>query len=550
MANIALNIAIFLPAVAAIVIWNLPERRADLAKVLSLVTGTLIFMLGFGLWLALPATGLLAETHVPWIKLSEGGLTLLDISYHVGLDAISGSLVALTGLLVPLSVWCSFSSIRKREREYYAWMMGLTAAMVGVFAARDLLLFYIFFEFTLVPLYFLIGIWGGSERRYAANKFFLYTFVGSVITFAGILYLVIRTAGGGTVTFDIATIVANVDVLTSGEQSLLFLALFCGFAIKVPFFPLHTWLPLAHTEAPTAGSVLLAGVLLKLGTYGFLRFALPMAPEGAVAWAQVMGWLAIVGIIYGALCSWVQTDVKKLVAYSSVSHLGFCMLGMFSLLPMGLSGSVLYMINHGLSTGALFLVVGMIYERYHTRDMNKLGGLATQMPVMAFFLVLFTLSSVGLPGLNGFISEFTVLFAAYNSPLLGPLYGTLGATGILLGAIYMLYMAGRVLFGPVNEPEDTPDLVAVKTQDLNGREIAILTPIAVLCIVLGIAPRLLTDKLDPVLRTDILDQVQPAVTAYLGNCSSNKLALADTLFNGTVSPDPTVSSTPNAMRED
>jgi NADH-quinone oxidoreductase subunit M len=354
----------------------------------------------------------------------------------------------------------------------------------------------------------------------------------------------------GTVTFDIATIVANVDVLTSGEQSLLFLALFCGFAIKVPFFPLHTWLPLAHTEAPTAGSVLLAGVLLKLGTYGFLRFALPMAPEGAVAWAQVMGWLAIVGIIYGALCSWVQTDVKKLVAYSSVSHLGFCMLGMFSLLPMGLSGSVLYMINHGLSTGALFLVVGMIYERYHTRDMNKLGGLATQMPVMAFFLVLFTLSSVGLPGLNGFISEFTVLFAAYNSPLLGPLYGTLGATGILLGAIYMLYMAGRVLFGPVNEPEDTPDLVAVKTQDLNGREIAILTPIAVLCIVLGIAPRLLTDKLDPVLRTDILDQVQPAVTAYLGNCSSNKLALADTLFNGTVSPDPTVSSTPNAMRED
>ena len=369
-----------------------------------------------------------------------------------------------------------------------------------------------------------------------------------MITFAGILYLVIRTAQAGVVSFDIATITANVDVLSLTEQSLLFLALFAGFAIKVPFFPLHTWLPLAHTEAPTAGSVLLAGVLLKLGTYGFLRFALPMAPLGAVHWAHLMGYLAIAGVIYGALCSWVQNDVKKLVAYSSVSHLGFCMLGMFSLEPMGLSGSVLYMINHGLSTGALFLVVGMIYERYHTRDMNKLGGLATQMPVMAFFLVLFTLSSVGLPGLNGFISEFTVLFAAYNSPILGPLFGTLGATGILLGAIYMLYMAGRVLFGPVNEPEHTPDLAVLKTQDLNAREITILVPLAILVVVLGVAPRLITDKLDPVLRTDILEQVQPAVAAYYGHESSDELVLAKTMF--AESDDMTTEATGLLARED
>jgi NADH-quinone oxidoreductase subunit M len=403
-------------------------------------------------------------------------------------------------------------------REYYAWLLFLTAGMFGVFAARDVLLFYVFFEFTLVPLYFLIGIWGGGDRRYAANKFFLYTFAGSVITFSGILYLAARAAalakaagGGFLVSFDLLRL--SSVALTTDEQILLFAAFFAGFAIKVPFFPLHTWLPLAHTEAPTAGSVLLAGVLLKLGTYGFLRFSLPMVPEGAVYWAQAMGWLAVIGIIYGALCCWVQQDVKKLVAYSSVSHLGFCMLGMFSLVPVGLSGSVLYMINHGLSTGALFLCVGMIYERYHTRDMNQLGGLAKQMPILAFFLMVFTFSSVGLPGLNGFVSEFTVLFAAYNSPVLGPLFGALGATGILLGAIYMLYMAGKVLFGPLQEPHHTPDLAAVGTRDLNAREIATLAPLAVLCLVLGVAPRIITDPLDPALQTQVMQRVTAAMPA-------------------------------------
>ncbi len=514
MAAIGIHLLIFLPLVAAVVVWTLPERRKNIAPPFALAVGLILFVIGLLLWLNVSGTGLLGETFANWIAVGgEGGGGGLRISYHVGLDAISAPLVALTGLLVPLAVACGFASIKHRVREYYAWLLALSAGMFGVFVARDLLLFYIFFEFTLVPLYFLIGIWGGPERRWAANKFFIYTFVGSMITFTGIMYLALRAAalnGTGLISFDLAMLSA-LEGLSAAEQSLLFIAFFCGFAIKVPFFPLHTWLPLAHTEAPTAGSVLLAGVLLKLGTYGFLRFSLPMVPDGAVAWATFMGWLAIAGIIYGALCCWVQTDVKKLVAYSSVSHLGFCMLGMFSLLPIGLSGSVLYMVNHGISTGALFLVVGMIYERYHTRDMDKLGGLARPMPIMTFFLILFVLSSVGLPGLYGFVSEFTVLFAAYNSPTLGPIYGVCGATGILLGAIYMLYMAGKVLFGPVKEPAGTPDLSAGLTPDLNGREIAILTPLAIVIVLLGVYPRLITDTLDPALELQVMQRVNAAI---------------------------------------
>jgi NADH-quinone oxidoreductase subunit M len=520
---LALNLLIFLPLLAALAIVALPQRREHAAAAIALWTGLIALAAALHLWVSLPAAlaaegpaALLGRTNVSWISVGEqvtvAGQSRLDhgleLRYHVGLDALSLPLVALTALLVPLSVLCSLTAIRTRLREYYAWLMLLTAAMFGVFAARDLLLFYIFFEFTLVPLYFLIGVWGGSERRYAANKFFLFTFVGSVVTFAGIVYLAIRAAqiaNRGLIHFDLLE-VCNVAInqLSLTEQSLLFIAFFCGFAIKVPLFPLHTWLPLAHTEAPTAGSVLLAGVLLKLGTYGFLRVALPAVPLGVYEWAQALAALAVIGVVYGALCCWVQSDVKKLVAYSSVSHLGFCMLGMFALTPIGLSGSVLYMINHGLSTGALFLIVGMIYERYHTRNLDEIGGLARPMPVMAFFLVFFTLSSIGLPGLNGFVSEFTTLFAAFNSTTLGPWYGGLGAAGILLGAIYMLYAIGKVLFGPLKQPPHTPDLSAGLARDLNAREILILTPLAVLCLYLGVWPRAVTDRLDPLLQTEIL----------------------------------------------
>lgn len=542
---LGIHLLIFLPIAAAVVVWALPARLEAHAQRVALWTGLVVMAVSFLLWLRVGPEGLIGEAAASWIAVGtafDGEMVSgVRISYHVGLDAISAPLLALTGLLVPISVACGFASIRHRRREYYAWMLLLTAGMFGVFVARDVLLFYIFFEFTLVPLYFLIGIWGGSERRYAADKFFLYTFAGSVITFAGILYLAIRGAalrGVSLIDFDLLAL-SQVD-LSAGEQSILFVALFCGFAIKVPLFPLHTWLPLAHTEAPTAGSVLLAGILLKLGTYGFLRFSLPMVPLGTVEWAQVMGWLAVAGIIYGALCCWVQRDVKKLVAYSSVSHLGFCMLGMFSLAPIGLSGSVLYMVNHGISTGALFLCVGMIYDRYHTRDIEKLGGLARQMPIFAFFLVLFVLSSIGLPGLNGFVSEFTVLLAAYNSEILGPRFGVLGATGILLGAIYMLYMTGKLLFGPVKEPPHTPDLEHVGSHDLNRREIAILAPLAALVILLGVYPRLITDTLDPALRTQVLARVEAARANGEERMANNKLQVG--------ADDSGIRSSPFAIR--
>jgi NADH-quinone oxidoreductase subunit M len=404
-------------------------------------------------------------------------------------------------------------------------MLVLLTAMLGVFIARDLLLFYIFFELTLIPMFFIIGIWGGAERRFAAGKFFLFTFAGSVFTLAGVIYL-----GNKYGTFDISTVTAYaqsgashgfIPALTPQERWLVLLAFMAGFAVKVPLFPVHTWLPLAHTEAPTAGSVILAGVLLKLGTYGLLRLAIPIGmidpmqinniafPDAARAIAV----LCIIGIIYGALCAWVQKDVKKLVAYSSVSHLGFCVLGLFALNAIGMQGSVLYMINHGLSTGALFLCIGMIYDRYHTRDIDQLSGLARIMPKLAFFLVLFAMSSIGLPGTNGFVSEFLTILGAYTSTTLGPLFGSVAALGVILGAVYMLHMLARIIFGPLKFPQaHDGDAHApadhghggdvhydTKSNDIGFREISILVPIAIAVIVLGVVPTsLLKPMLGPV----------------------------------------------------
>jgi NADH-quinone oxidoreductase subunit M len=406
-------------------------------------------------------------------------------------------------------------------------MLGLLVAMLGVFVARDLLLFYVFFELTLVPMFFIIGIWGGPERRYAAAKFFLFTFAGSVFTLAAAIYLGLKYQS-----FDIDTVIRGAQAglngaaaLTDRERFWVLLGFLAGFAVKVPLFPVHTWLPLAHTEAPTAGSVILAGVLLKLGTFGLLRLAVPIGLVGFrdtylfEAVIQTVAVLCVIGIIYGALVAWVQRDIKKLVAYSSVSHLGFCVLGLVALNEIGLQGSVLYMINHGLSTGALFLVIGMIYDRFHTRDIDELSGLARRMPKMAFFFVLFTLSSIGLPGLNGFVSEFLTILGAFTSPYLGFGFGAFAALGIILGAIYMLHMAARVIWGPLKVPdahshEPLPHGAAVydvhsarpstattkhyygdDTGDLTGREIGILVPLAVAVVVLGVAPTPLLDSL-------------------------------------------------------
>jgi len=440
---------------------------------------------------------------IPW--LGEPGINL---SLHA--DAVSLLLVLLTILLMPICVIASYSAVHERLREYYGWLLTLQAAMTGVFLARDLVFFYICFEFTLIPMYFLIAIYGGENRARAAIKFFIYTFTGSLMTLAGLLYIAYRFAqehGAWSFEIDALTVFAA-SGLTMSEQAWLLLAMMAGFAVKVPLFPVHTWLPLAHTEAPTAGSVILAGVLLKLGTYGIYRFVLPMVPDAVIAYAPLIAVFAIIGILYGALICWVQSDVKKLVAYSSVSHLGFCVLGLFALNPMGLQGSVLYMINHGLSTGALFLLIGMMYERYHTRDMNRIGGLAHRMPVWSFFMVFFVLSSVGLPGLNGFVSEFLCLIAAFTATpdavygppgVLGPWYAAFAGIGMVLAAMYLLIMVGRVVFGTLREPGGhghDDDHASALPADIGAREIGVLIPLAVLCVVLGLRPGLVTDAIE------------------------------------------------------
>ncbi|MFG0329621.1 MAG: NuoM family protein [Phycisphaerales bacterium] len=452
----------------------------------------------------------------------------LGLRLSLGADSVSLLLVLLTTLIMPLAVLGSFTAIRDREKEYFFWLLILEAAMIGVFLARDLIVFYTCFEFTLLPMYFLIAVYGSANRARAATVFFLYTFTGSMITLAGLVYVAWwnwRLTGGWT--FDIASLTASAIEMSYGQQSIVLLALCCGFAVKVPLFPVHTWLPLAHTEAPTAGSVVLAAVLLKLGTYGLYRFALPMCPVAITEWSPVLAILCIIGIVYGALICWVQRDVKKLVAYSSVSHLGFCVLGLVALNSIGVSGSIAYMINHGLSTGALFFLIGMVYERYHTRSIDELGGLARRMPVWTFFMVFFIMSSVALPGLNGFIGEFLALVGAFVSGgasdgellpgRLGPWYAAVAGTGMILAAIYLLYLAGHVLFGPLRLP--APDAHghhhhgAPLPRDLSGREITVLAPLAVLCVVLGVKPGLILDPIEtPVndLTTDIFVEARAA----------------------------------------
>ncbi|MBU1660771.1 MAG: NADH-quinone oxidoreductase subunit M, partial [Chloroflexi bacterium] len=380
--------------------------------------------------------------------------------------------------LTPISILSTWSAVEERVKDFMIFFLLLEVGMTGVFLAQDLFLFYVFWEFTLVPMYFLIGIWGGPQRMYAAVKFFLYTMAGSLLMLLAILWLGIYQH-----TFSVPELIATGGI-PADIQMWLFLAFAAAFAIKVPMWPLHSWLPDAHVEAPTAGSVILAGVLLKMGTYGFVRFNIPLFPEAAIKAAPWMALLAVIGIIYGAAVSYAQQDVKKLVAYSSVSHLGFVILGLFALNPQGIQGGILQMVNHGLSTGALFILVGMIYERRHTRDMDAFSGLWKVMPVYGALTLIVTLSSMGLPGLNGFVGEFAILLGAFGSEAIGsPWYAGFAAIGVILAAVYLLYMFQKLFLGPLDKEENK------KLKDLNWREIATLVPLLILIFWIGLYPK-------------------------------------------------------------
>jgi NADH-quinone oxidoreductase subunit M len=458
-----------------------------------------------------------------------GADAAVDIRFSIGLDGLSLWLFGLAALLVVVAVLVSWEAIDQRASTYYSLLLMLETGLLGVFVARDIILFYVFFEFTLIPLFFLIGIWGSEHRRKAAIKFFLFTLAGSVLTFLGLLAIVLWDSSqtpGGTMTFSIPVLTAHLQQhpMDGWMQVVVFLALFAGFAIKVPLFPLHTWLPLAHVEAPTAGSVILAGVLLKLGTYGFVRFALPMLPEGVVACMPWLLWLSVAGIIYGALVALGQSDIKRLIAYSSVSHMGFCMLGVFALNRLGMRGGVLQMVNHGISTGGLFAVVGMIYERYHTRKIAELGGLAHRTPLLATMMVILTFSSIGLPGLNGFVGEFLLLLGMFQRgwgeappewAWQFRLIAVLAVSGVVLGSWYMLNLVQKVLFGPLREPHHgtgampgaMPTLVVGMSQsgadapvrDLSPRELAALAPLVVLAFWIGLFPGPFLNRMGPTL---------------------------------------------------
>jgi NADH-quinone oxidoreductase subunit M len=493
-----LSVITFTPLVGALILLVLPLKgKDDAVRWIANAFGVLGFLVSLPLWFSFnrAAEGFQFQEKAAWIP-------SIGVQYYMGVDGISALLILLTTLLGSIAILCSWTAITDRVRQFYVFLLLLQTGMIGVFCSLDMFLFYVFWEVMLVPMYFLIGIWGGQRRLYAAIKFFLYTLVGSVVMLLGILALYFKSkellpAFAQTGTFDV-TQWYNMSV-PADLQFWVFAAFFLGFAIKVPMFPFHTWLPDAHVEAPTAGSVILAGVLLKMGTYGFIRFSLPLLPDATLRWVPLMGTLSLIGIVYAGLVTLVQQDMKKLIAYSSVSHLGFCMLGMFALNPVGLQGSVLQMINHGLSTGGLFLIVGLIYERRHTKAIAEFGGLAHVMPVYATLTLLIFLASMGLPLLNGFVGELLILVGAFAAKRW---WAYVAVSGVVLGAAYLLWLYQRVFWGKVTKEENN------HLKDLNAREIATLAPLLALCFWIGIYPAPFLSFLDRPLQT-LAHKIQP-----------------------------------------
>lgn len=502
-----LSVVTFIPLIGAVLTLLIPRSKENAIKVWALFVTLVDLVVSLPLFFMYkPISGdsaslWLSEKSVSWIE-------QFGISYSMGIDGISLFLVLLTTFLGPIVILSSWTYITKRIKEYFFSLLFLQMAMIGVFCATDLFLFYLFWEAMLIPMYLIIGVWGGERKVYAALKFFIYTMVGSVLMLVAILYIYFN-AGGNS--FDLFTILKT--PVPAGAQMWLFLAFGLAFAIKVPMFPFHTWLPDAHVEAPTAGSVILAGVLLKMGTYGFIRYAMNIFPLAADRFAPLFMWMAVIGIIYGALVAMVQKDMKKLVAYSSVSHLGFVMLGLFTLNTQGVSGGVLQMINHGLSTGALFLMVGILYERRHTRLIADYGGIARVIPAFAAVFMIVTLSSIGLPGTNGFIGEFLILLGAFG---VNKTMTVLATSGVILAACYMLWMYQRVFFGKVTNEKN--EII----QDLKTREWAYLIPIIIFIFWIGVYPNTFLRKIQP--------SVDDFIGAYKAKVAVYKLEKGDDRF--------------------
>lgn len=507
--NHLLSFLTFAPLVGCVVLLCISKNAVHAIRRFTLSLTILIFLISLQLIYRFQAdlAGFQLLEEAAW-------LPALRINYLMGVDGISLWLIMLITFLAPIVVLSSWNAIDSHVKEYHLLLLLLQTAMTGTLVSLDLVLFFVFWELMLIPMLLIIGIWGGQKRIYASVKFFIYTMAGSALMLVAMFYL------GYRYSFDMRVLLDPGTNLSAEEQKLLFLAFALSFAIKVPMFPFHTWLPDAHVEAPTSGSVILAGVLLKMGTYGFVRFAIPLFPEAAVHAAPLIKALAVVGIIYGALVAMVQTDMKKLVAYSSVSHLGLVMLGIFTFSELGVKGAIYQMLGHGLSTGALFLLVGFIYERRHTRMISDYGGIMHVMPLYGIFFLIATLSSIGLPGLNGFVGEIMVILSALKDHLA---WGAFAATGMILGAVYMLWMVQRVFFGEVQHEENR------NLKDLTMREVLVMAPLAIMMIVMGIVTKPFTDRMTQSVSehivtriSDVTNETQQKKTSHTKTSGSHK----------------------------